>query len=191
MVLYVSDKNSVDNKPVFYLLWSSICTASRLCLLSVLPPQSRQKAGREKSLESRPWMSKGIYSMPHSVMLSLQNQEGGVGLACSHCSECSWASFCLPEVLSDCLWIAFSFLAYPFSLIKLLSQPMNSLVFAFLTFLFTALYHWLGKWPSCVVLSLLAGVSPSLVSRVENKQQNTCINSLFCLPPLLMFFNLW
>lgn len=29
---------------------------------------------------------------------------------------------------------------------------------------------------------LLARVSLSLVSRVENKQQNTCMNSLFCLP---------
>lgn len=135
-----------------------LCTASRLSLLPVLPPESRRKAGREQSLESLdPRWPKG-YIPCHIMACSAIRTKWGELVWHVAIAQSSWAFSCLSEVLSDCLWITSSFLAYPFSLIKLLlSWPMNFLTFAFLAFLFTALHHWLGKLRDYVVLSCWLG----------------------------------
>lgn len=88
MVLCVLDKTNVDNRPVFYLLWSSTLHSLKAFSSSRAAAIEQMKSweGTEPG-EPGPQMTKGIYSMPHNGMLSNQNQVGGVGLACSHCSE--------------------------------------------------------------------------------------------------------
>lgn len=71
MVPCVLDKTSVDNRPVFYLLWSSTCTASRLSPHAAPIEQTKSWEGTEPG-EPGPQMTRGIYSMPHNGMLSNQ-----------------------------------------------------------------------------------------------------------------------
>lgn len=115
-----------QTKPVLVADQSSTCCGALLAqrqgfvFFPCCPHRADKKLGGNRAWKTDSGWPKGCIPCLIMSCSAIKTPTGGFGLACSHCSECNWASLCLSEVLSDCLWIAFSFLTFAFSLIKLL-----------------------------------------------------------------------